>query len=87
MPRASTTSNPEPAEGQVPAGDYQPVQQPAAGEVVEGENQSTDNEEEIAKEVIAGRWGRGQRRRKRLEDAGYDVDAVNKKVSEIFNRK
>ena len=41
--------------------------------------------EEIAAEVIAGKWGNGTERQKRLSQAGYDYSAiqsiVNKKLS------
>ena len=42
--------------------------------------------EEIADEVILGLWGNGAKRQQRLEEEGYDYDAiqeiVNKKISE-----
>ena len=38
----------------------------------------------IAQEVIAGKWGNGEARFQRLEAAGYDSDAVQKKVNEIL---
>ena len=38
----------------------------------------------IAKEVIKGKWGNGAERRERLTAAGYDYDAVQKRVNEIF---
>lgn len=44
------------------------------------------NRTQIAQEVIAGRWGRGQDRRRRLLDAGYDPDSIQAAVDEIFNR-
>lgn len=40
----------------------------------------------IAQEVIAGKWGRGQVRRRRLAEAGYDPDSVQAAVDELFNR-
>ena len=40
--------------------------------------------EQIAREVIAGDWGAGEERRKRLTAAGYDYDAVQKRVNEIL---
>lgn len=40
--------------------------------------------DEIAREVIAGKWGTGNERRKRLEAAGYDYDAVQKRVNELL---
>lgn len=36
---------------------------------------------EIAKEVIAGKWGNGEDRKARLAAAGYDPDAVQKEVN------
>lgn len=88
MARASSTSkpNPEPAEGQVPAGDYVPVSDSDPNQVPIEERDHTKSVSEIANEVIAGRWGRGQVRQKRLKDAGYDVAAVNSEVARIFNR-
>ena len=38
----------------------------------------------IAKEVIAGKWGNGEDRRKKLKAAGYNPDTVQKKVNEIL---
>lgn len=36
---------------------------------------------QIAKEVINGKWGNGDARKKKLEAAGYDYDAVQKEVN------
>ena len=38
----------------------------------------------IAKEVIDGKWGNGEDRKKRLKEAGYDYKAVQKKVNELL---
>ncbi|MBR6393043.1 MAG: hypothetical protein IKS12_07125 [Eubacterium sp.] len=38
----------------------------------------------IAKEVINGKWGVGDDRKKRLKAAGYDAAAVQKRVNEIL---
>lgn len=38
----------------------------------------------IAREVIRGDWGNGTERVNRLKAAGYDYDAVQKKVNEIL---
>ena len=43
--------------------------------------------EEIAKEVIAGKWGNGSARKTAIEKAGYDYDAVQNKVNEILKPK
>lgn len=42
---------------------------------------------EIAQEVIDGKWGNGDERRKALTKAGYDYAAVQKKVNEILGAK
>jgi lysozyme len=72
---------PEPAEGQVPAGDYEPVPEP-----VPEVKTSAKTNEEVAKEVIAGHWGRGNRRKERLEAAGYNVSDVNAEITKLYNR-
>jgi hypothetical protein len=38
---------------------------------------------EIAKEVLAGKWGNGEERKKKLKAAGYDYDAVQKEVAKL----
>ena len=40
--------------------------------------------ETIAKEVIAGKWGNGETRKKKLKAAGYDYNAVQKKVNQLL---
>lgn len=40
--------------------------------------------DEIAKEVIAGKWGNGADRKKRLTDAGYDYAAVQACVNKLL---
>ena len=47
-----------------------------------GKNKKTV--EQIAKEVIAGKWGNGEDRKKRLISAGYNYNAVQKKVNELI---
>ena len=39
---------------------------------------------ELAKEVIAGKWGNGRDRKNRLTAAGYDYTAVQNKVNELL---
>lgn len=41
---------------------------------------------EIAKEVIAGKWGNGADRKKRLEAAGYDYNAIQQAVNAALAR-
>ena len=45
---------------------------------------SIDMVEEIAKEVISGKWGNGAERREKLTAAGYDYSVIQKKVNEIL---
>lgn len=40
--------------------------------------------EEVAKEVIAGKWGNGEERKQKLTAAGYDYAEVQKKVNELL---
>ena len=38
----------------------------------------------IAKQVIQGKWGNGAERKRRLEAAGYDYDAIQLRVNEMY---
>lgn len=40
--------------------------------------------DELAREVIAGQWGNGDDRKRRLEEAGYNYNEVQNKVNEIM---
>ena len=40
--------------------------------------------DEVAYEVIKGMWGNGAERKRRLESAGYDYDAVQKRVNQLM---
>ena len=40
--------------------------------------------DEIAQEVIRGLWGSGAERKERLTEAGYDFDAIQKRVNELL---
>jgi len=40
--------------------------------------------EDLAREVITGKWGNGDDRRNRLTAAGYDYDAIQDKVNELM---
>lgn len=44
-------------------------------------NQKIDS---IAAEVIQGDWGNGEERKERLEQAGYDYDAIQARVNELM---
>lgn len=43
--------------------------------------------DEIAKEVINGKWGNGSDRKNRLTKAGYNYSEVQKRVNELVNKK
>lgn len=43
--------------------------------------------DELAQEVIDGKWGDGKNRKKKLEDAGYNYDEVQNRVNEILGAK
>ena len=51
-----------------------PAAAPAAGKTLE----------EVAKEVIQGKWGNGQERKDKLTAAGYDYNTVQAKVNELL---
>ena len=53
---------------------------PSAG-TGSGSNSSKKTVSQLADEVIAGKWGNGDTRKKKLESAGYDYDAVQKEVN------
>lgn len=55
------------------------------------ESGSTDDSDkksidELAQEVIDGKWGDGEDRKNRLEKAGYNYDAVQDRVNEILSK-
>lgn len=55
---------------------------PSAGKPSSGNSSSSKKSiSQIAKEVINGEWGNGDTRKKKLESAGYDYDAVQKEVN------
>ena len=40
--------------------------------------------DQVAKEVIQGKWGNNPQRKKALIAAGYDYDAIQKKVDQLM---
>lgn len=40
--------------------------------------------DEVTKEVLSGKWGTGEQRKQALINAGYDYDAVQKRVNEVI---
>ena len=43
--------------------------------------------EELAQEVLQGKWGNGAERKKRLEEAGYNYRQVQDRVNELVSKK
>ena len=46
----------------------------------------TKTVDELAREVIDGKWGNGDARKKALKEAGYDYSAVQAKVNELVRK-
>lgn len=40
---------------------------------------------QLAREVLNGKWGNGAERKRRLTEAGYDYEAVQKEVNRLYN--
>lgn len=55
-----------------------------AGAVKSATSDARRSVEELAREVIAGKWGNGRDRQQRLTAAGYDYSAVQRKVNELM---
>ena len=65
---------------------YNAVQK-RVNEILAGSGSSSSSKKSIdtiAKEVIAGKWGNGNTRKKKLEAAGYDYNAVQKRVNQLM---
>ena len=58
----------------------------ASSGVVHSNPVPTKTLDEVAKEVINGKWGNGSDRKARLEAAGYVYSAVQAKVNELCNK-
>lgn len=54
------------------------------GKIVGSDTSSTKTVDELAREVIRGNWGNGTERKNRLTAAGYDYNAVQKRVNELL---
>lgn len=56
-----------------------PIQKP--------QNDAQKSLDDVAKEIIAGKWGNGTERQRRLTEAGYDYVKAQEKVNEILGKK
>ena len=59
----------------------------SASQQVQQSLSQSQQEKQIAEEVIAGQWGNGSDRKKRLTAAGYNYDAVQKVVNQKMAAK
>lgn len=50
------------------------------------QNATLKSEDEIAREIIAGKWGNGAERKQRLIEAGYNYDSVQALVNKYLNQ-
>lgn len=55
------------------------------GETYAVKSKSVKTVEQLAREVIAGKWGNGQSRIEKLRSAGYDAAKVQAKVNELLS--
>ena len=62
--------------------DYNAVQKRVNELMAEPQLKSVD---EIANEVIQGKWSNGEERKQKLTSAGYDYDKIQSKVNELLN--
>lgn len=66
---------------------YNTVQK-RVNEILSGKSSSSSPNKKsvdtLAREVIAGKWGNGATRKQKLEAAGYDYNAVQKRVNELL---
>ena len=51
------------------------------------DNSDKKSIDELAEEVIAGKWGNNEARKEALEKAGYDYDQVQNRVNEILSEQ
>ena len=58
--------------------------QKRVNELLSGNKPKLKSIDEVAREVINGKWGNGSDRVNRLKNAGYDYNAVQRRVNEIL---
>lgn len=66
--------------------DYNAVQS-KVNELLKSSSSSTPSKtvDQIAQEVIAGKWGNGDERKQKITSAGYDYNAVQAKVNQLLS--
>lgn len=55
--------------------------------IVSGSTAKVKTIAQVAQEVIDGKWGNGEERKKKLRNAGYNPDEVQKKVNALLSSK
>lgn len=68
----------------VPKYDAEQIAEPKE-EPKEEHKETTKTITQVAREVLNGKWGNGSDRKKRLTEAGYDYNAVQKEVNRLYN--
>ena len=64
--------------------DYTAVQNRVNERLAGNKTTAKKSVDEIAREVIQGKWGNGSERKRRIEAAGYDYADVQKRVNELL---
>ena len=80
----SVKANADAMEKKLKAAGYDTYITTKGGTAVATEAPAKKSVDEIAREVIAGKWGNGATRKQRLKAAGYDAAAVQKRVNELL---
>ena len=66
---------------------YEAAPETYSEHVEEAEKSDGAELNEIAQQVLAGQWGRGKNRTRRLKDAGYDPYEVHMEIFRITGAK
>ena len=69
----------------VPKYDAEQTAAPKEEPKEEPKAEATKSITQVAREVLNGKWGNGADRKKRLTEAGYDYNAVQKEVNRLYN--
>ena len=77
-------ANAEAMEKKLKAAGYDTYITTKSGTAVQTAAEPKKTVDELAREVINGKWGNGTDRKNRLTAAGYDYSAVQKRVNELL---
>lgn len=77
-------ANAEAMEKKLKAAGYDTYITTKSGTAVQTATEPKKTVDELAREVINGKWGNGTERKNRLTAAGYDYSAVQKRVNELL---